>query len=630
MLYNVYFLYAALVIMLLIIINSLFVHRAPGLRHPIFTLALVISFIDVLLDLITSYLMSYNQLQYLRLNFVLLTLFYICQVLIPYIFLVYAATLQSKDIHKIDRQTKILSIPTLILIIIVATNPLTKFIYYFDSDGNYVHGPIYYSIYIYAFIYMILILIKVLLKNHDDQNIVRGFFAYVLVSFIAVIYQMLNPNTLTIGFGMALGLIAVYFDINNPQSFSDYHTGLANNIAFTAWVARRKTQFYCVSFKIPNLGKMNHIYSMKIMNGVLKKASVFMASHSKGKTFSISASKLLSVFETKEDAFEFANELNNYFNTPLIIDNTSVKCNVTICIAEADNTLMRSSDLLPYIDYLQNECGILNHKIITDSEEFRNAFKYKKEIENYISEAISKDLFEIYLHPIFSVKENSFTAVEVLSRLKHPEFGYVSPELFMSIAEENGSIDEISYLQFKKLCSFLKENSELLEKLDGIKFNLSPHELVAHSHATLLPETIKRFDLPLNKFEFEITESVAIEYGDALLNSITTIKDFGIRLNMDDFGSGYANMNNVLRLPFDCIKIDKSLLLDIAKDSKSATFYKDLIDSFHRLGFLIVSEGIENEEEFNLIKDWGADMIQGFYLAKPMPALEALEFFKNN
>ena len=132
------------------------------------------------------------------------------------------------------------------------------------------------------------------------------------------------------------------------------------------------------------------------------------------------------------------------------------------------------------------------------------------------------------------------------------------------------------------------------------------------------------FEIPHNWIQFEITETVATEYNVSLRKVVDEFSATGIRLCLDDFGSGYANLNTVMRLPFSTIKLDRSLLFDICCNEKRAMFYQSIVGTFHRMNYHIVSEGVETEEEVELISRWGVDMIQGYYFSRPLPEKDLL------
>ena len=143
-------------------------------------------------------------------------------------------------------------------------------------------------------------------------------------------------------------------------------------------------------------------------------------------------------------------------------------------------------------------------------------------------------------------------------------------------------------------------------------------ELLKSGYSKKLLRTIEEFDIPFSYFQFEITETVATEYSEALYQTIADFKKSGIQICLDDFGSGYANLNTVLKLPFSTIKLDRSLLNGICYDDQVALLYKNIVAVMQNLGHKVVAEGVETQEEIDLLKQWGVDLVQGYYYTKPL------------
>jgi EAL domain-containing protein (putative c-di-GMP-specific phosphodiesterase class I) len=229
------------------------------------------------------------------------------------------------------------------------------------------------------------------------------------------------------------------------------------------------------------------------------------------------------------------------------------------------------------------------------------------------------------------VEEKKYVALEALSRLRHPNLGPISPEVFIDIAEHSGQIALIDQIQFRNVCNFMKEHPEILEEIRYIKVNLSPAELLREGYSRKLIETIRESGLPCTSFQFEITETMATKYTEELYHLIADFTGCGITLSLDDFGSGYANLDAVLKIPFSSIKLDRSLLHGIMVDEKSMLFYKNIVAIMKSMGYVVIAEGVELEKEVELLTSWGVDMIQGFYFSKPMSenaVLESLEEWK--
>ncbi len=182
-------------------------------------------------------------------------------------------------------------------------------------------------------------------------------------------------------------------------------------------------------------------------------------------------------------------------------------------------------------------------------------------------------LFEIYYQPVYSIKNQSFITLEALSRLKHPTLGMTPPDVFIGIAEKQGLISAVGNLQLRRVCRFIKEHEYIMQNIRNVKFNLSPSELMKPGYSHVLIGIIQEYGLNSEYFQFEITETVATEYSESFCTAIDDFAEAGIYMRLDDFGSGYANLNAVLRIPFSAVKMDRSLLSGICSDKQAALFY---------------------------------------------------------
>ena len=220
---------------------------------------------------------------------------------------------------------------------------------------------------------------------------------------------------------------------------------------------------------------------------------------------------------------------------------------------------------------------------------------------------------------VVSTGEEGTSCTEALSRLRHPELGWISPDIFIRLAEKNHLITQITELQLRRVCRFLRENPALRASIANVKINLSPLDLIQSESGSHLVRILGEYGLPCSCFQFEITETVATEYSASLTRVAESLQAAGIGLCLDDFGSGYANLNTVMQLPFSVIKLDRSLLFHICTDKNAALFYQSIVSAFCRLGYRIVAEGVETQEEMELLRSWNVDMIQGYYFSRPLP-----------
>ena len=318
-------------------------------------------------------------------------------------------------------------------------------------------------------------------------------------------------------------------------------------------------------------------------------------------------------------------KLLRYFSHPIAMEGEEILFSAAICGIPYGNQL-GSENLLNYVGYLTALVPRTQETLLVRGDEYvKHGFLRQKTIEAYLYRAIEEDLFEVYYQPVYSIREKRFVTAEALSRLHHPGLGPISPEIFIRIAEQNGQINEIGLQQFRKVCRMVQKCPEIMQQLKNIKYNLSPAQLLKKGYVGQLVEIIREHGLKPSFFQFEITETVATEYKEEVYGAVEVFVKDGIGLCMDDFGSGYANLNAVLKLPFQCIKMDRSMLNGIRQHKVAGEFYRNIVTILRQQGYAIVAEGVEEQEEVALLEAWGVDMIQGYYFSRPLPVEEFLK-----
>lgn len=559
MTYNIDFLIAAMVILLLVLWYFLGQKRAEDLNNQVFLFFAIIGILDVVAELTSNYYISFPNSNCEIAAMLATTIFYLLQALLPFTVICYIQTLHDNKI--ISAKKMFLSgVPTFILMGMILTNPFTEKLFYFDIPAGYMKGPWYMLMYYSALCHMAaaLILIVIWRKKLGYQK-VKNLLEILLISGAGVVIQLLYHPLLTTGFGMSLGILVLFITINNPHANIDTLTG-----------SLEEYEYYLTQLK-------------RMFDG----------------------------------------------NSKLNVNNKIITMPVIISGIMNAQKLGDSGLILEYAEYLEAlsaKNGLT--EVIQDDYQTMNGFLYNKRVEQYLHKAITEDLFEIYYQPVYSTRKKCFITLEALSRLQHPELGWIAPDVFIQIAEKNHMIEQITDLQFSRVCRFLGENRYLMRHLLNVKVNLSSLDLMRNDCSRHFIRIMDAYKIPHNWIQFEITETVATECNAGLRRVAEEFTDAGIGLCLDDFGSGYANLNTVMRLPFSVIKVDRSLLFDICRDEKRAIFYESVVETFHKMNYHIVSEGVETQEEMEQISSWGVEMIQGYYFSKPLPEKELLELLK--
>jgi len=214
-----------------------------------------------------------------------------------------------------------------------------------------------------------------------------------------------------------------------------------------------------------------------------------------------------------------------------------------------------------------------------------------------------------------SVEASEIFGFEALARWKHPVRGFVPPSDFIPLAEESGLIVEMGEWILREAC---REAASWPKPLQ-IAVNLSPAQFVHGDLVGLVHSILLETGLAPGRLELEITEGVLIEDFDRGLALLRRLKALGVRISMDDFGSGYSSLSYLQAFPFDKIKVDRAFVINLGRNPQSAAIISAVIDLGHGMGMSLVAEGVETLEQLSFLAEEGCDAVQGYLLGKPLP-----------
>lgn len=251
------------------------------------------------------------------------------------------------------------------------------------------------------------------------------------------------------------------------------------------------------------------------------------------------------------------------------------------------------------------------------------------EMERKIREALNDKRLHFYLQPQYDILHN-LRGFEVLARIFDTDGVIINPAEFIPIAEKIGLIDNIDYTVFRESAQFL---SELIKRTDTdiiFSINVSVRHLMKKDFSSEVKDVLEKNNLPANRIELEITESIMIDSFDKALNRINELKKLGIKIAIDDFGTGYSALSYLNAFPVDIIKVDKSFIENITSGNSNKQYVAAIISIGHIMNFDVIAEGVETEEQLEILREIGCDYIQGFCWGKPVPPEEAEKLIVKN
>lgn len=628
--YNMDFLIAGFIFLVVLLVHFVRYKRLTGVSGKLFWIFIIEAVLCSVSDLITCVLIEQRNPAYNSWVIVFTTVLYALQILVPYTFYGLTQILIYCDQRIKVRNIKLALIPVIITEILVIANIFFGQFFYCNAQGEYLYGPWYLGIYIHTMFFVALAMWNFVFHGDEyGENELHAVWEFVLIGFTCTAIEAVYQQYLLTEFGLVIGIFIVFWTIYNPQTVVDSLTGVFAKGYLNQWIPeqmKRAKEFDVLQISMWKLKQVNKLYGNSVGDQLLIDVAEELKQIIAGNyIFRIHGNQFLIFSMNKADYEKTKKAVLKIFQTPFHVGDERIDFSATICGITDVQELVDSDMMLAYLEYLI----LLKPKsdkttLIENSEETRQGFLYEQHVKKYMNTAIEDDLFEVYYQPLYSVKDGRYVTMEALSRLKHSTLGMIPPDIFISQAEKNGQIIQLGKLQFRRVCRFMKSHKELMKRIDSVKFNLSPLELLKPGYSQELIMIIKEYDLPYSWFQFEITETVATEYSEELYETISDFQSVGIEICLDDFGSGYANLNTILKLPFSTVKLDRSMLHGICEDQQVALLYKNMVSIMQNLGHKVVAEGVETQEEVELLKEWGVDLIQGYYYTRPLSRVDLL------
>jgi len=310
-----------------------------------------------------------------------------------------------------------------------------------------------------------------------------------------------------------------------------------------------------------------------------------------------------------------------------VLDGQSLSVGASVGIssypANGDNpvVLMQRADVAMYVAKRSNT-GFSVYDAKTDQHSLRQLA-----INSELRTAIEHNELEVHYQPKIDLRTNRINGFEALVRWRHPKLGVLLPEEFIPLAEQSGLIRPLTMIVLRKS---LEESAFFLKKIEKLRLsvNLSMRDLSDVSFADEIASILKEYDIPSSRLKFEITETSLMEHPQKTIRALDRLNAMGLRLSIDDFGIGYSALSYLKQLPVNELKIDKSFGMSLVSDGNSAVIVRSTIDMAHELGLSVVAEGIETKEAYEMLQELGCDSVQGFYISRPLPMKEAIEWIE--
>ncbi len=636
--YIIYFDLVALILMIILLLAYHTIKHLATIQNRLLLVMLYSNFVVVVMDLITVLGPQFPPTANYTFSLISYLMYYLMHSLTVFAFFVYCCFLVDQYAKGKMWLQLLFVMPLLGSYALMLTNAWTGWVYVIGEDLQYERGSHVWIVYLVAGFYVFMSLAIITIYRRKITKLQLGVtYLYLFLGVVSVGIQYVNPQLLVESFAVSLALLVMFFitakftelyddtyKVLNARAFHDMIHGSVH------WLRR----FHVIVVKVHDLQLYRLAMGKEFQEGFLKAVIRYVTEqypefdvfHYTTSAIVMRSRKSLS----NETVQEIVNRLTDRFEKSWEIGDNEIRCSYHIAMFECgdDAPLNSATQLKEYLDYINDYSKRIDKKVLGIEEMRIGALARTLLVQRLLQEAVENDGFEMYYQPIYSMKEHRVVSAEALIRLKNTEHGFISPEEFIPVAEQNGLIMRIGEFAFRSVCSFIQSHDLKKLGIQYIEVNLSVVQCMQQKLSEQLVGIMKEYDLSPEQINLEITETAEAIRFDAFRENVYTLRNQGFHLSLDDYGTGYSNIGFLYKFPFRFIKIDKSLLWGAFENDKAMITFVSSVELAKRLELEIVVEGVETEEHVRKLMELECEYLQGYYFSKPIPQEAFIQYMK--
>lgn len=315
------------------------------------------------------------------------------------------------------------------------------------------------------------------------------------------------------------------------------------------------------------------------------------------------------------------------FEGPLIISDLRIEVEICIGVAEYPRHGENAHLILQCADVAMHKAQKMNSLIESYDKTFFEETTKKIKLATELHRALTTDELSIVYQPKVDLNKNKVVGVEALMRWLHPQEGFISPEIFIEIAEQSRLIKEITIWVLNKTLKDYEQLSAISPNIQ-LSVNITAKDLTAETFPEIVAGLLAAWKIPPNVLILEITENALITDTDQVFSVMSRLSNIGVNLSIDDFGTGYSSLNYLRQLNVNELKIDKSFVMDMLEDENDRIIVHAVTSLAHDLNLKVTAEGVESKEILDELKSYHCDIVQGYFLSKPIKLKEIIKWIK--
>lgn len=559
--------------------------------------------------------------------------------ILPYFSIKYVMSIFKIEPGKSFRKILLL-LPMLYSVFFFITGVFYDYFFYFSPEGeleyNYYQGATVNFPVILYFIFAFYLLMRYSRTLSSEKAIAIWIYFFLMLAGIPI--RILTKSSSIFEFAVSIVLLICVYTFQNPSEYMDRDSGAGTRNALSFAISTnliQKKEFTLLGIHIDRYSSLLGEPGMETGSDLLVQISQYLQQFCQaGNLFFLETGDYIMLFPnvTPDETIiqKTEEQIRKRFRDTWNVKGKNLKLFETpfaLGFPEEIDSLERFAEVKGVLDKTLLK---QSREIIRVSDLNMKIVEHDKKIDSIVKHALEDGLLEVFYQPIYEPKTGRFTSCEALLRLKDPQLGFISPAIFMPIAERNGTILDIDRFVLSSVCEMLSTTPARDLGLEYAEVNLSVVDCIQANLSDNVQATMKKYQINPSELNFEITETYEQGITAVMNENIEKLSDIGITFSMDDFGTGYSNLARIATLPVKFFKLDKSIIQAAFDSEISYMVMLNLIKIIKSLKKEIVAEGVETGEQARQIIKLGCDHIQGFFYARPLPKDKFIEFLRDH
>ena len=447
-----------------------------------------------------------------------------------------------------------------------------------------------------------------------------------VILLVGVITLLITGRTLSISLSFVAASLFSYLIIQNYRYSMDQLTGTLNRRSFMNSISRlfhSSSHGSILVLDIADFSYFNQKFGQHRGDRLLIAIAHYLITIAPDrKAYRYNGDQFALIFTaTNRHAMEqVITRIHSRFSSPWSVDDIKTTISVRMAVTPFPARLMDVEALVYAMDLtLSSAKQGSSSQVSVYSDSIRTQHERRQKVKDAITRAIDGDTLRVLYQPIYETYYQHIYCAEALSRIDDPYIGHISPAEFIPIAEETGQIVELTYVILRQVCRLWLRLGDRPEHLKRIAVNLSAVNFLEPEMEHRILDTLRLYEVDPSKVKFELTETTIIQSFDQVKRVMDVCTAEGMSFSLDDYGKGYANLESLVNLPFSTVKIDKSI---VQACQKNYTLLESIVLMLTRMGKKVVAEGIETEQQLEMLTRAGATRLQGFLFSRPVSAEE--------